>query len=494
MNGDVAFGPFIVLETPDEDRERLQTFTHRVMRWAADVWILDLTGFEGYWRNRATAVGLRPGGLWRRVLDRLFGEVPLEMADQVVVFAPAYRAACAGNPWLGVLMLQALREENITGLVFEHSRRGRSLLQELSWEAWWQAIDGIIEHLAGGRRGFKPAGFRGQCRRLQAAAPRLGFGRPGEMQVLNADSVRRRFGRELADLWQWTYGTGMTGAQTLGQAGFPWKMHRFRDPTVVKRCLDHALELRDQMAPLLIEDLDRLCGCLTGSAEQVTRLDWHLTLADLSVVPVPIRFRHPHPLLTEKGSHLTTLLQAEYAFAAAVRERFPPSLDGAMTDVPSVIGWEIVLSDTLSVPDVIMDIFGETTGRGREIEALLRLENELPVGLTRFRSCSDWLPEDSYRGGPLSGEVISEVPELDPSLTAVAEERPLYIRTCPLPLPDLRRETAGRFLESTMDKWWRRGEGTAIERTYFKHIDPDGNAVWVFRDSSGHWYQHGIFG
>lgn len=501
---------FMALETKNEERGKLQFLTTQVMRWSGNIWILDISPFFRYWRIRAQAAGSEVIPLWRAALNRMFEAPDIPDPQKITPISPAYRAACAVNPWLAVLMLYGMQEKNIRGLVPQQSRVGQTLLQNIGWECWWRGVSAVSNHfLTAKTKGFKPAKFRKQSHRLKLGMTRLGIRRPAEMSILNQSGVKKRFGTELGLLWRWTFversgrsqpdapaGHAENGVLFLHRSGFPWREHRFREPPLVKRCLDYPLERWEQVAPLLNEDLDKLCGCLENSGEQVSRIDWHVTLDDLNCLHVPIGFRNPHNLLREKGSHHTTLLQANRAFEGAVREQFPPTAAAEeLETAPLIHNWELHLSETLIVPDIFFDIFGEISEKEGDLDILLRLENELPVALNRFSSCRDWLPEDSYSCTELAREETeNHSSEMQRSLDAVAEERPLYIRNEPLSLVGVEPQIRGRFLESTLSKWWQKGGPAAIERNYFKHVDPDGNATWIFQDSAGNWYQHGIFG
>ena len=501
---------YMALETGSEEREKLQSLTTQVMRWSGEIWILNISPFFRYWQIRSQAAGSAIIPLWRAALSQIFEAPNVADREKIIPLAPSYRASCAVNPWLSVLMLYGMQERNIRGLIPQQSRVGQTLLKDINWECWWRGASAISDHFLTARtRGFKPAKFRQQSHRLKLGMARLNIRRPGEMNILNESGVKKRFGTELSRLWRWTFTerSGTSQSDISGgsdehtplsphRSGFPWRGHRFRDSPLVNRCLDYPLERWEQVAPLLVEDLDKLCGCLENSGEQVSRIDWHVTLDDLNRLHVPIRFRNPHNLLRERGSHQTTLLQANCAFEGAVREQFSPtSAAEELETAPLIHNWELVLSETLIVPDIFFDIFGEIAGKEGDLNILLRLENELPVALNRFESCRDWLPEDSYTCTELGQEEIESPPsEMQRSLDAVAEERPLYIRSEPLSLIGMERKRQGRFLESTLNKWWQSPEPAAIERNYFKHVDPDGNATWIFQDSAGNWYQHGIFG
>jgi len=488
---------YIALETGESDPEKLHSLTATVMRWSEDVWILDMSGFYGYWQSRASASNSTAVALWRGMLGRVFGETMDLEPTKVADLSPAYRAACASHPWISVLMLYAMMERNVRGLILEKSRFGRTLLEELSWDVWWKGEEVIGNHFDKAKvRGFKPAPFRKRSRRLKQAAVRLGLNRPDAMKILNYSGMKRRFGVEAARLWGWMYGEKNPEEVSPGQTGFPWREYRFGDPPVVNRCLDYPLISWEQLVPFLNEDLDKLAGSLRVSGEHVNRIDWRVVLENMLELQIPICFRNPHDLEREKGNHLTTILQAKYAFESAMREAFPPeSSNEEIYATPSVLNWELQLTATLVIPNVFYDIFGEAQEKETDNEILRRVENELPVNLDRFYLQKDWLPEDSYAiEDETSVAAFGWESESDRSLNAVAEERPLYIRRKPLPLKKMDSSQAGQFLESTMDKWWKNSTAPILERHYFKHIDPDGNAVWIFQDSTGNWYQHGIFG
>lgn len=484
---------FIALDTGENDPQIMQCLTTEVMQWTETILIMNLTRFYSYWKNQSLKARIHPLSLWRKIFNHLLGEEAGESHPNIISISSSYSACCARNPWTAVLLLYALKERGGKGLISRNSKFGRSLFEEISWKAWWQAISILEEHLLTSKikRGNQ-ATFKKQCHRLKLAAVRLGFKRPGNMDILNRTGVKKRFGTLMADIWNWTYGEFPREIQTIHQTGFPWKTKQFVEPPFVRRYLDYPLSLWEQFTPLLIEDLDKLCS--TG--QRVVKLDWDIKLENMPELHIPICFRNPHDLKSEEGEHRTTLLQAGYGFKSVMEKKFPPPTNpGDIYSMPPILGWELKISASLSLPNIVLDIFGNAGEKDSDLDILLRLENELPVRLSRFAAQSDWLPEDSYLKKDLNAEEVSLTDsELDRSLEAVAENRPLYIRHSPMPIEEFNGKTGSKFLESTMNKWWRADNTTDIERDYFKHIDPEGNSFWIFRDTSGHWYQHGIFG
>ena len=488
---------FMALEIPDANQEILQSLTTEIMQWSDKVWIMDLTRFYSYWQEQAISRETTPLILWRKLFNHLLDGEPKEAAAKVIALSPAYRACCARNPWLALLLLRAMKEREIKGLLSFSSNFGQSLFREISWGTWWHETEVIAAHFQTAKlKGFTQAGFRQQCKRLKLAIPRLDFKRPWEMEILHREGVKKRFGEALANLWEWSYGKVVQEAATIYQTRFPWKAWQFKGPPAIKRLTDYPLLFWEQFVPLLVEDFDNLAQVLVNTGNRITRIDWRLQLEDRSDLEVPILFRNPHDPQAEKGKQTTALLQANYGFCEAVSARFTGlGQSSHLEEVPAVLGWQLTISGSLRLPDIVLDIFGQSQERDGDLEVLLRLENELPVDLHRFSAQGDWFPEDSFLPEYFEANEVKPVESpLRRSLNALATERPLFIRNDPLPLSQSTLVANQHFLESTMVKWWRRESVGAKERHYFKHIDPEGNALWVFQDSVGQWYQHGVFG
>lgn len=491
---------FIAVEVTEPDQQILQSLTTEVMCWSDSVWLMDLTRFYEYWQQQAITRKTAPLTLWRKLLNHLLGEEPVENNSKIISLSPSYRGSCAKNPWSALLLLRAMKDRQVKGLLSLQSSFGQSLFREISWESWWQEIEVIESHFQGSRlKGFKQAGFRQQCKRLKQAVPRLDFKKPWEMRILHRTGVKNRFGEVLENLWNWSYGEETQTAPNVYQSQFPWKAWLFESPPVVTRHTDYPLTLWDQFAPLLSEDFDRLCRSLKNSGARVTRIDWILKLEEMNDLEVPILFRNPHDLQEERGAHTTALLQANYGFISALEKCAPRESSGNQSGIedsmPLVLGWQLKLTERLYLPDVVLDIFGQSQERDGDLEILLRLENELPVKLVRFAACGDWFPEDSFREEHFEEDCVEGATgELGRSLHFLAEERPLFVRQSPLPVAGAEKGIRQQFLESTMTKWWRSELSQAKGRNYFRQIDSDGNAFWVFQDGDGQWYQHGVFG
>ncbi len=383
----------IALETPLIEDLQIQCLTPRLMRWSQRQWLLDVSDFMRYWKSQARRLLSDPASVWRKVLE-----------DQLT---PAYRAACAPNPWQAALLLESMKHHHVEGLVLINSPTGQKLFHAVSWEMWWHCAKRIDTDLK----------YR---RRLELAMERLNIQSPWDMQRFTQAGMQRRFGKRIAQFWQWTFG------QTCDD--FPWMDWLTQPKPTVTRGLDYPLCTWDQIEPLLRDDLDKLAE----NPVQITQLNWELVFYDDSRIEMKIDFRYPHDLKREQGRHTTALLQARYQFEFA--------LQGFTESPPDIISWQLVIALHFNVPPVVMDLFGNVSNSEHD---LMQLENELPVPLLRYDYAASWKPDESYVQG--IGDVDAR---FLPSLAAAAQVRPLFLYKTPQPIPGT--ETT-RFLERVGD-------------------------------------------
>lgn len=120
---------------------------------------------------------------------------------------------------------------------------------------------------------------------------------------------------------------------------------------------------------------------------------------------------------------------------------------------------------------------------------IFQLGNQLPVPMTNFTYQDCYQPEYGFRVYP-QGNLSENSHDLLEIQQAINALRPLHIYDPPR---ELVPEKTGKlcFLESTMSRWWENG---VFERNYYLFTDSQGRQLWVFQDSTGKWYLHGIFG
>lgn len=454
-------------------KDLLLSLSSVLMRWDEEIWLLDLRPFSSYWKSRAQSLRTPLLSLLRKVIHQAL--LPHTEQD-ILELKPPFQAAYAAHPWNAVLLLLSLRERRLNGLISDEQDFARTLLRNLSWPVWWEALGQLQKHLPNkDQKTFAQA-----CKRMQAAVGRLAFKNAQELQILNYASLRRRFGSWIAELWTWTFAS-VSEKSLLTKESFPWKSFSFSSPMEITRHLEFSIHLWEQIEVFLREDLDKVCESpLWGADERVTELCWKLTFDDLSILPVPILFRNPHDLRSQKGEHRTTLLQAQFAF-----QKLAEKLHAGDPPYPTILSWRLTLSGKLLLPTWARDLFGESLSGSDE--ALFQMENELSLPLQRFADREDWLPEDSFA---LQDTFLPNEEEHS-SFRMVALNRPLFLYK---EKPKCPSQAKGIFLEKTMAKWWNEKGSHPWERQYYKYFDEKGRALWIYKDSSGKWVTHGNFG
>lgn len=507
--------------------------TPRVMDWGDGFWLLDLDACASYWQAQAARRGTDAVSLVRLVLNsyraprvpddaggvassvtglqarsllapcqrrpvrtapdtNLGLDVPIRAQLEGAAQGNAWRAALARHPWQALLLARHLRERKLRGLVSFEGTLGQQLYRELDWETWWTCIDALAKHRK--RLGMKPCDlptYQRQKAQMQRAVKRLGLRSPWELRQLSSPAVRRRFGALVRDAWDWAYGETGGMAAGLFQTAFPWQAVAVEDKPRVVTHLDDPLCEWPHVEALLREDFDRLCDLSSWQAgERVVSLEWRLVFRDLSHLSVPIRFRHPHSLHLERGLHATALLQAFYAFEGAV----PRQTDTDDYVIP-IVGWSLTIDERLRLPARAVGLFGDQ--QQSEELALLTLENKLKVPLEAYELLADWLPEDSFQRVGIAG-AAPPAREADggqavPTLMLLGRRRPLFLYKTPHLYDNGGRSTAWEFCERTMSKWWGGKPESTLQRDYYRVLDREMRSFWVFRDTRGQCFVHGLY-
>jgi len=461
-----------------------ESLTPRFMQWQEGTWLLDLRPVWPYWCHQAGVQASAGNNLETRdklgssqqeTLQAFLRQVIARMCGDDVI------AVMDASPWRALIALEVMRERGLSGFVSAQHPIGRNLVSEASWDIWFRMADEVAVHwFATGRERFNLQVFRRQARQMAQAVIRLGIHKPAGLVVMPALAIRRRYGAALHDLWMWTIESN--------HEGFPWILWRNEEGIRVKRHLDMPLLEWEHIESVLREDMDRLCALLgKQGAGRVLSLEWRVVFLDFSSLSIPIRFRHPHDLPAESPHHRTALLQACYAF----QDSIPAARDGAV-DLglyeKAIASWELVVTEKIHVPPTMRDLFGTLMEAGED--RLRQLENRLPVALNAYEVTSNWVPEDGYR--VCAGEEVQ--PGFQNSLKAIGRKRPLFVyprpRACAQPANQSR---AWSFCERIMDKWWRSGNASVMQRDYYMMQDQDHRAVWVFKDGAGKWYVHGMY-
>jgi protein ImuB len=106
---------------------------------------------------------------------------------------------------------------------------------------------------------------------------------------------------------------------------------------------------------------------------------------------------------------------------------------------------------------------------------------------------ADHRPEVAWQATEVEREVNRRAAQLE----ALAAPRPLWLFDAPRPLQDRegvpQHDGALELLagpERIESGWW---DGREVRRDYFVARAPNAALLWVFRESGGGWYLHGVF-
>lgn len=461
---------FIALIVPHVSPEDLQTLSPRFMQWDADLWLLDLKPCLSYWQLMAQRQKQSLPQVLQEVLSACFQED-----------SSAYTAALSSSPWLALLLARLLEQKGFRGLNTESQRLSRNLMSSLSWDLWWAAAERYAFHRQEVKTFFK------HKRAMQIAMRRLCVDRPTStsLQTMPSFQIKRRFGPLIAELWEQTFPlheTSPSSGSLEETAAFPWQSYLLTEPLTHFRHLDFPLSDWQNLEPFLREDLNRLCLLESfKKGERILSLEWLIVLDNLQEISLSVLFRHPHCLQSESPHQRTALLQISYAFQRAQQA----SRRKVESESPWIVSWRLRVLESLRPLPRDRQLFGESSASWNE---LLKLENQLDRPLEAYQIVEDWLPEDAFTS--LYTPAVFEREHL-PALEHLGRQRPLFLLQKPQPW-NPRGQNIWNFKERTMDKWWRK-QSSGV-RDYYQVLNREQEQIlWVFRDSAGQCFVHGIY-
>lgn len=427
----------------------------------------------------------------------------------------SFYAACAPHPFKALLLCAYMKECNIGGLLTWEQGLGSELAQKLSWSSWYGTVKKLFLFLDHKRNQGE------SLQRLLLLSQRLGLTSPQDMILWHAQGVRRRFGSILEKVWLWMFEDKTSTGLFADHDGFPWLKAELTEPMQVTRHLDEPVSLWSELQLFLQEDAQRLAQTLAsgeyicpsdfGLQQGVTqanarspvnlgedvsqgathiagqkrvgilKLNWQVTLEDLTLIPIPINFRQPLDMMADHPLHAITLAQAEHSFEA-VRESWMQDRD---PPYPPIIGWTLTLIDSMLILAQEHSAFDSRLPLHAELRELARLHYELALPLFRYAWTEDISPEHNYQQEPIK---VSQESSPLPSMAQLNRKRPLLVYKEPRPLPATEPLTV-HFSESILCHWW---EVEAFERHYYHAVDAQGRRLWVFRQGESY-YLHGVY-
>ena len=464
-----------VIHRDTDMKNKLQDLSPKVMTWKDGIFLVDLGFCIHYWKTIAAHRKVECIKIWQEILERIFE-------------GKAYFGSLSFHPWQSLLLAHTLEDIGVKGLSHVDSTQGKNIFPHISWQQWWRHGEDIIDKKIS--LGFMAAThknkFQQNLRKMQISMKRLGCQRPIHISHMSPSQILRRYGKEIQLLWEWTYHYNKDEAiNTLEDCDqFPWVTDSQEDTPIVKRHLELPTFTWSTLEEYLRDDLNRLCRSPNfNKGERIMSLEWRIILHDLSEIIIPISFRNPHNLHQETPHQRTALLQIRYQFEAYASEQ-KRKYDDIEAPPPPISSWSLTASNIIMSSSYLEGLFDSQQSSIRE---LLEIENQLPMGLDSYQVIDHWLPEEDFK--PTSGS-----PKVGPSMMHPGQDpdaRPLFTYKNPRPLPHPSGGGAWKFTERTMDKWWV-SKSKNLRRDYYHYVNEDGKH-WVFRDTKGRWFLHGIF-
>lgn len=463
-----------------------QGISPHVMEWQQGLWIFDLRFTKKFWQVQAQTQGISGPAIIEQVLKQ---------EDWL------YLGAFANHPWQLVFILTEMSESaniNKQELINLQGPFGQSLLKQASWPAWFSACKTLCTHWqTKGSKEFKEQQLASKIKLLKASMDRLGINGPNQLPAKTFESMKRRFGKCLATLWQWSLveanpilntkqAQGLFADQDGQHFGFPWISSSPPKTPRVKRYLEDALVQWEHIEPALKADLDRLCHHEAwGEDERVCRIIWNIQFFHGKSISLNINFRNPHSLHREYGKQSTAALQAQYAYESIsmIQKNRTDDLD-LPDDIP-LVAWDLIIKETIIIPPKLRQLFQHIEDHKHPSNKLLSLENKLQIPLESYMLAASFDPLQAFT----VKESEQQVDMQDRTWIIAASERPLYFYEKLQTL--LPSEHSFKFLERTKTSWWE--EGLREDRDYYLAINHKQQvAYWAFK-VQGKWYKHGIF-
>ena len=450
--------------------------TPHVMQWSNNIYLFDLETCINYWSQQAHSLNISLSEIYEKILCSVFGD------KAIAVFGH--------HPWQSLLFLNYLIHDESIGVHALTSLFNKKTYEKLGWHYWFITLMQLADHLEAVKaKNFAAPQFRVKVAQMQRFIQRLALSGPYELADADVAAIKRRYSGWVGEAWCWTF-QSFKDNQSQGLFCFPWRALRFNQSLCVKRHLDYPVSQWDVVEPLLKEDLDKLCrlGCWS-SGDKINTLYWKIRLFNLQDMDVAISFRNPYSLHTDAPEFKAALYQAYYAYVALMEKLTSRDKDLDLPQEMPFISWQIEIKQRLHIPQIILDLF-ENEKEGANYKGILDLQNCLPQAIEYYVISPDFMPEQLF-----FRESIGYQGECDFSLKQwvnVLLRRPLFYYRQPRLIKD-KQQTSCQFLERTAYNWWRSENIRDLVRDYFLLKNQQGQYFWVFKNSAGEWYRHGIY-
>ncbi len=456
---------YIMIDKKNLTHESHLTFSPNLMQWSDNLLIIDLTTTSSFWRKKGSVMNLSPIGLIQSILNQL--EIK--------------RTVFSDNIWKGITLFYFMKSRDLEGTIDLNSSFGKKIYEQLNWFAWFKFIQSYGEHLQLiKRKGFNLKKFQKQCFTMRSTVKKLNLLSPWDLKEADENALQRRYGPVIADLWSQLFGR----KTKICDLWIPWKP---KPPIQIHRTLEYPLNKWDQLVPFIQQDLNQfflMSNWISGL--QIIKFNWIIYFEDHGDVLIPVEFRYPHDITTEKNHHKTSLFLFEKALLKTISEKNEIDND-LLTDSPA-LSWSFEITDWMVFPDQVLTIFGTEPSKEDWGLQLNKLENKLSVPLIEFSIKPDWIATNCYEVG---GATCNRFEKHQFVWKQSAKSKPIFLFQTPEPL---KFRGKLQFLERNMIKWWKQPYSNFHYLDFFKLTDRFQKSFWVAKDPEQNWWVHGIFG
>jgi hypothetical protein len=466
------------------------SLTPRVMQWDESTWLFDLSPCRNFWTIQKEKKGKNLYELFEQILDASFEK--------------EYLSVFADHPWQSLLFANFLLKKRAKGVFSLNTLLNRRIYESLSWDHWFEPLATLSDHLTYLKvKGFKESHFRSKQAQLKRFIKRLDLWGPFDLSQADVASIERRFSGWLGEVWAWTF-SGLledreqtpdlldSAENQIDPGSFPWIPFRVEDPPRAIRHLEYPVNRWDVIEPLLTEDFSKLCAMKSWSEqERVSSIIWAITLYNLEELKLDLSFRNPYSLhMDSRNNFKTALYQAYYAYMGLMDKLKARDTNLDLPEEIPFVSWKVEINERLYISPQTMELISNENS-WLNYEGVLDLQNKIPLPIESYVVVPDFTADLSFR----SHGVGVNQGEYDFSLNQWIEasfNRPFFYYRTPLPITSP-PESKPKFLERTSNDWWASENLMDITKDYFLVEDREGRFIWVFRNSSGVWYKHGIY-
>jgi len=203
------------------------------------------------------------------------------------------------------------------------------------------------------------------------------------------------------------------------------------------------------------------------------------------------------PLHQDQPHFKTAIYQAYYSYTDVIQRLQQRDTDLDLPENMPFLSWTLEVRERLFMTPAVQELFPEHF-ETQVVNEILELQNKLPSLIESYQISPDFSSDQLFE----LANVNANKSRYDFSLRQwqVVLKRPLFYYKKPIPLlhAELVSENVSAkckqvFLERTSNNWWEGEELLDLNKDYFIRSEANGPAVWIYKNSRGEWFKHGIY-